>query len=712
MSEIIYWVGDLVRIKEDAFFFNGEPIPSRLKGDNFRWYVTEVDSPNDCITLGAFLSFGGKCMWASPITIHTSDVTMIKKTCRHLNQQIDPAKLPTCLDYGITEGKHCNDCGEILIPQHGIEPLGHKMEYDIDTGIKICTRCRHTEQDKDSIIDFTSKDIRTLIKIIEGMLNYDSSSAVPPLVDLDGEPFSETIAYFSKDIKFDIYKVSETENVWSEGRWSDDLSREEEFKWTFDGNMDFLLYTPKPVAPRTSVRDGTIPLIVFLHGEDGVSLSREDFVSSVSMPKLMRNISENSTFEGFYSYVLCPRMLTGTWEDHKDSFFSMIDSVVKNYHVDTSKIIIMGESIGGTGVEFFTYQKPEYFSCQIIMNGYSSGVDIEKMKELDFPTRIFADNESYSAHFANMKNVFDGDLEEGETPTCKVFKSDDARPIFEKVLSIKASGDNISEERAIPDILYWALEQNNDSAEPFDFDGYTTPDPKDLNVELPKEVYVTQNAVAFRSGPSIIFGKIDGYNSAYAGQRMKVDKVAFDGEDPWGKIADGIWNSNVDTQSECVADSERWIPIKYTDLLRTSQDKYESPKYVTPFCYNSILRTFSNEPDSDSNYPAMEFSALCGTPVYSAFKGKVESVVMNDTILGNYIVIKDGSLKACFGYLSDIEEFSAGDTVDSGVLIGHSGCSEDSPKLYFQLLENDQPVDPRVDPWKLFFDDNNDTGKD
>ncbi|MBO5287174.1 MAG: hypothetical protein J6B34_03535 [Clostridia bacterium] len=47
------------------------------------------------------------------------------RPCLHLNKIVDPEVPPTCLAEGLTDGKHCGDCGEILINQKPISKLNH-----------------------------------------------------------------------------------------------------------------------------------------------------------------------------------------------------------------------------------------------------------------------------------------------------------------------------------------------------------------------------------------------------------------------------------------------------------------------------------------------------------------------------------------------------------------------------------------------------------
>ena len=57
--------------------------------------------------------------------------------CLHFGhtEVTDARVVPTCTETGLTEGKHCSACGEVLVAQEIIPVLGHEFVEGI------CTRC-------------------------------------------------------------------------------------------------------------------------------------------------------------------------------------------------------------------------------------------------------------------------------------------------------------------------------------------------------------------------------------------------------------------------------------------------------------------------------------------------------------------------------------------------------------------------------------------
>ncbi len=63
--------------------------------------------------------------------------------CKHENVAVDAAVAATCTDTGLTEGKHCADCGEIIVAQATIPANGH-VEKDVPAAEPTCEEEGHT----------------------------------------------------------------------------------------------------------------------------------------------------------------------------------------------------------------------------------------------------------------------------------------------------------------------------------------------------------------------------------------------------------------------------------------------------------------------------------------------------------------------------------------------------------------------------------------
>ena len=61
------------------------------------------------------------------------------------SEETDPAVEPTCTETGLTEGKHCSVCGEVLVAQETVPALGHDWEDATFFQPRTCRRCGETE---------------------------------------------------------------------------------------------------------------------------------------------------------------------------------------------------------------------------------------------------------------------------------------------------------------------------------------------------------------------------------------------------------------------------------------------------------------------------------------------------------------------------------------------------------------------------------------
>lgn len=122
---------------------------------------------------------------------------------------------------------------------------------------------------------------------------------------------------------------------------------------------------------------GRLPLIVFLHGEDGKGENGAQLLANDGATFYMSDeqIAKNPT------YVIAPQCPGDNWTDEATTAAvkRMIDEYAAAHDIDTDRIYIEGMSMGGTGVWNMLMTYPNFFAAAIPM----CGVVPEKWYETD-----------------------------------------------------------------------------------------------------------------------------------------------------------------------------------------------------------------------------------------------------------------------------------------------------------------------------------------
>lgn len=130
-------------------------------------------------------------------------------------------------------------------------------------------------------------------------------------------------------------------------------------------------------------------------------------------------------------------------------------------------------------------------------------------------------------------------------------------------------------------------------------------------------------------------------------------------------------------------DSDLGLPLKSDTFWISSQ-------------FGQRQNPFSKE---IKNHNGIDFACAEGTPVFSVKEGIISTVVKNDKIFGNYIIVShdEGKLTSVYAHLSRIET-EQNKKVKKGEVIGFSGQTGmvTGPHLHFELRQNGKPEDPRL----------------
>jgi len=127
---------------------------------------------------------------------------------------------------------------------------------------------------------------------------------------------------------------------------------------TKTASLKYLLYLPVGYESEDSW-----PLMIFLHGygERGDNL---ELVKKHGMAKL---IEAGQDFPFIIASPQCPD--TTVWPEQVDELNGLIDSLIAEFNVDTSRVYLTGLSMGGYGTWYLASRYPEKFAAIVPICG-------------------------------------------------------------------------------------------------------------------------------------------------------------------------------------------------------------------------------------------------------------------------------------------------------------------------------------------------------
>ena len=103
---------------------------------------------------------------------------------------IDKAVTPTCTETGLTKGKHCDVCGEVLVKQNVVDALGHTEGIDMAVA-PTCTETGLTEGKHCDVCGEVLEAQETVEKLAHTPSNWIIDQ--PAEVGVDGKKHKECV---------------------------------------------------------------------------------------------------------------------------------------------------------------------------------------------------------------------------------------------------------------------------------------------------------------------------------------------------------------------------------------------------------------------------------------------------------------------------------------------------------------------------------------
>jgi len=207
-------------------------------------------------------------------------------------------------------------------------------------------------------------------------------------------------------------------------------------------SLQYLLYTPKD----DQGSEHKWPIVLFLHGmgERGADL---ELLKLHGIPKIIEGGMD------FPFLVVSPQCPEDTiWANELDALHALLENIIKNYPIDTSRIYLTGLSMGGNGSWRLAAAYPSMFAAVVPICGWAN-------PSIGFPERIHV-----------LKNVpvraYHGAEDEvvplqGSQELVDVLKTNQGNVKF----TVYPDTDHDSWTRTYenPELYEWLLQQKNDN---------------------------------------------------------------------------------------------------------------------------------------------------------------------------------------------------------------------------------------------------------
>ena len=104
------------------------------------------------------------------------------------------------------------------------------------------------------------------------------------------------------------------------------------------------------------------PLLIYLHGRGGLGDNIELMRKDTRIALILKHIQDKCI-------IIAPQCPTRAGYWHVDDLDNMLSEIIKKFAVDTKRIYLTGESMGGYGAWFWAIERPERFAAVVPLCG-------------------------------------------------------------------------------------------------------------------------------------------------------------------------------------------------------------------------------------------------------------------------------------------------------------------------------------------------------
>lgn len=137
--------------------------------------------------------------------------------------------------------------------------------------------------------------------------------------------------------------------------------------------MGYICYRP------VESKEEKLPLIVYLHGKDGCGSNIDKLLQIEGIPYYIDNgqIYPNAV-------VIAPQCPSGSnWTKLADDVMQLIEQVIEEENIDTSRISLTGASLGGIGTFNIAIKNPTFFSAVVPVCGSVNAANCNVLTDVE-----------------------------------------------------------------------------------------------------------------------------------------------------------------------------------------------------------------------------------------------------------------------------------------------------------------------------------------